>query len=81
MFVGLGEWFAQRGIDTEGLTLILNFRDWRAASAFDVSLHHEIDPLMLYRAEKPMFDADSFRMAGIEIRIESPIHGHKATAY
>ncbi len=72
----LNRWFAEHNIPTDGLTLILNFRDAKAAERFDLALNRELASVaMNWGNPNPQWViTTNFKINGIEMKVESPIH-------
>lgn len=70
----LRRYFAEQNIDTYGFTLILNFQDFQSAAKLEHAIRKELLALTQYQAEDPLEDGVSFKLKGIAVSIESPIH-------
>jgi hypothetical protein len=66
-------WFSENDIPTDGFTLILNFQDAKAGSRFDAAIRRETDPLC-GPSSNPLDLRRQFKMNGLSVKIESPIH-------
>ena len=78
----MGRWFAEHDIAADTFTLILNFSDADAASRLDWALTQEIRATSFHPFVDPkvVYTFTRFRMNGIAVRVESPLHGPAADA-
>lgn len=67
----LQRYFAEHNIDTYGFTLILNFQDFQSAAKLDFAFAREFESMMQTAQQ---FDSVNFKIRGMEIRLESPVH-------
>jgi hypothetical protein len=71
----LGRWLSEHRIAGPGFTLTLNFIDRDSAERFDEALQAELAQTSFYA---PLglgtLDLRSFKMNGIAVRVESPVH-------
>lgn len=70
----LQRWFAEHGIAPDGFTLILNFAEPDPAIRLDCAVRHEIDQFSFVQPVASKLDLRAFKMNGVSIRVESPIH-------
>jgi hypothetical protein len=72
----LGRWLAEHNIEADGFTLILNFDAGRPAAQFDLALRYELRETAFVDARNHLFELNlhAFKMNGIQVRIESPVH-------
>ena len=67
-------WYRERNISTDGLTVIFNLQEPAAAAHLDWELKKDIGQMQLYLASSKELDIRDFKMQGIRVKIESPLH-------
>ena len=65
-------YFAERNIPTYGLTVILNFQDFQSAAKLDAAVNREFCEMVMNGG--PDLDLTNFKVRGINMKIESPVH-------
>lgn len=69
----LRRWFRLHDILTDDITLIVNVSDPQVAAKLDFYIKQEMDPL-LPEATSSRSPLSSFKLFGLQIKIESPVH-------
>lgn len=72
----LKAWLEANQIPVDGLTVILNFRDSDAAARFDWVLNKELEAFAMAWSQAPgqWTVTTNFKMNGLSMKVESPIH-------
>lgn len=66
------EWLAERNIDDESFTFIINIKDSYAAAHFHAEVGKEMKPFLKYTDSSSPFSTNEFQIYGIRFKIESP---------
>lgn len=71
----LHRWLKEHQIPVDDFTLILNFGGEEGGLRFDCALRHELEQTSFMTIPTERLDMlRSFRMNGVSVRVESPIH-------
>ena len=70
----LSQYLEERNIPLDGLTMILNFQHKDGGARIDAALNREFSQRLLYPTPLGHLDVRDFKILGIRIMIESPVH-------
>lgn len=65
-------YFSERDIDTEGLTVVMNFIDFQSAAKFDSAVRKDLLSAQMH--DRPGAELRGIKLNGIALTIESPVH-------
>ena len=68
----LRRYFAEHNINTDGLTVILNFRDRESGARIDAALNREFAEMAI--VVKMDRNLTKLTISGLEVLLESPVH-------